>query len=258
MPEIPDLENFARNLNKHFKGKKVKKFTQHPGRVVPNNEKELKKALEKNTLKKVYRSGKELRLLFSDKTLLGLHLMLHGDLHIFENKNDNKFTRVDFLFEDGSGLAVTDWQKSANVRLNPEDKEGIDALDKKLNFSYLKKGMQSSATIKNVLRKQEFIRGLGNAYTDEILWKAKINPYSIAKAIPENKIKDLAKSIKSVLNHAIKHIEKNYPDNLTGEIRDFLKVHNTKKEKSPGGFEIKKEKKGGSNTYYTDEQELYM
>ncbi len=258
MPEIPDLENFARNLNKQFKGKRVKKFTQHDGRVIHNPEKEIKKAVEKATLEKVYRSGKEMRLLFSNKTLLGLHLMLHGDLHLFEKNNENKFTRVEFLFDDNSGLAITDWQKSANIRLNPEDKEGIDALDKKLNFSYLKKGLQSSATIKNVLRNQEFIRGLGNAYTDEILWHAKINPYSVANAIPDEKIKDLAKAIKSVLKHAIKHIEINHPENLTGEIRDFLKVHNSRKEKSPAGYDIKKEKKGGSNTYYTDEQELYM
>jgi formamidopyrimidine-DNA glycosylase len=116
----------------------------------------------------------------------------------------------------------------------------------------------SSATIKNLITDQDFIRGLGNAYTDEILWEARINPYSVASAIPDDKTKALAKAIKSVLKHGIKYIEKHHTDNITGEIRDFLKVHNNKKKESPNGYEIKKEKKGGSNTYYTEEQELYI
>ncbi len=60
-----------------------------------------------------------------------------------------------------------------------------------------------------------------------------------------------------MLKKAITHIEKNHRDNITGEIRVFLRVHNSKKKESPNGFEIKKEKKGGSHTYYTYEQILY-
>ncbi len=72
---------------------------------------------------------------------------------------------------------------------------------------------------------------MGDAYTDEIFWEARISPFSISNAIPDVKIILLPKAIKIVLKNAIKHIEKNHPDNITDEIRDFLKVHNNKKKK---------------------------
>lgn len=259
MPEIPDLENFARNLRKHFQGKKLQKVAVYESRTKSDPESQLKKALEKSTLEDIYRVGKETRFRFSNGNILRLHLMLHGDLYLYDKENEHKFTRAELLFEGGKGLAITDWQKNANIRLVTEEQPGLDALDPKMNYSYLKKKLNaSSATVKNILRDQDFIRGLGNAYTDEILWVAKINPYSVAKAIPDDKIKLLAKAIKSVLKHAINYIATNHPDNITGEIRDFLNVHNSKRKESPNGAEIKKEKKGGSNTYYTDEQELYF
>jgi formamidopyrimidine-DNA glycosylase len=256
MPEIPDLENFARKLNESFKGKKLLKLKVLDNRRFEDSEEDLKKNLEGKKLLNVYRSGKELRFQFSDDVLVGLHLMLHGDFYLFEKKNTNKFTRAELLFEDDKGLALTDWQRNANLRLSPIEKSGIDAMDPKLNFKALKEILQSSGMVKKVLTNQENIRGLGNAYTDEILWEARISPYSTANAIPDEKIKDLAKAIKTVLKRATKHIAKHH-DSITGELRDFLIVHNSKKTHNENGYEIKKEKKGGSNTYYTDEQELY-
>jgi formamidopyrimidine-DNA glycosylase len=207
-------------------------------------------------LEKVYRAGKELRFEFSNKTIIGMHLMLHGKLYAFENKNEQKYTLVEFLFE-GKGLALTDFQRSANIKLNPEDKVGLDALSKSLNFNYLKKALQSKSTIKGRITNQDVIRGIGNAYADEILWEAKINPHSISNKIPDEKIKALAKAIRKVLLEATKQILKTDPEIISGEVRHFLKIHNSKKEKSPGGAAIKVEKKGGS-TYYTDEQELFI
>jgi formamidopyrimidine-DNA glycosylase len=104
---------------------------------------------------------------------------------------------------------------------------------------------------------QKVIRGIGNAYADEILWHALISPLSVCNKIPEDKIKTLAKSIKTVLHDAIKKILKSHPDIIKGEVRDFLVIHNSSKKKSPTGAEIKQTTIGGRKTYYTDEQELY-
>ncbi len=65
-----------------------------------------------------------------------MHLMLHGDLYIFNKKNENKFTIVELLFENNKGLAITDWQGNANIKLNPADNAGLDALDPKINFTF--------------------------------------------------------------------------------------------------------------------------
>jgi formamidopyrimidine-DNA glycosylase len=63
-------------------------------------------------------------------------------------------------------------------------------------------------------------------------------------AIPDEKIKELAKAIKSVLKNAISKIKKKHPGIIQGEVRDFLKIHTKDRSKSPTGSPIKTEKKG--------------
>src|SRR6478609_6999916 len=152
-----------------------------------------------------------MRFLFSNGCVLGLHLMLTGDLIPFEGSNERKSTKVEFYFEDGKNLALTDRFKNAFIKLNPEDKEGIDALDPKLNYSFLKKVLNRKAAIKSILLDQHVIRGIGNGYSDEILWQTRISPFSKANAIPDEKIKELAKTIKKVLKTATDKIYKNHP-----------------------------------------------
>ncbi len=86
---------------------------------------------------------------------------------------------------------------------------------------------------------------------------ARISPFSISNKIPDDKIKELAKAIKSVLKNATKQIKKAYPELLTGEVKEFLKVHHKDKTHSPTGAEIKIDTQGMRKTYYTDEQVLY-
>ena len=257
MPELPDIEVFSRNLKKMYAGKKLSKIKVANNKNIKDSEKELSRALEGQKLKDVYRSGKEMRFLFSNGEILGIHLMLTGDLIPFEGKNDRKSTKVEFHFEGGQNLALTDRFKNAFVKLNPQDKEGIDALDAKLNYSYLKKALNRKAAIKNILLDQNVIRGIGNAYSDEILWQSKISPFSKANAIPDDKIRELAKNIKKVLKNATNKIFKNNPGLIHGEVRDFLDIHTKKKDKSPTGAKIKTEERGMLKTYYTDEQVLY-
>jgi len=256
MPELPDIEVFCRTIKKKYAGKQLSKVKVVQGKKLKDSPKELSAALEGKKLLDVYRSGKEMRFLFSGDTLLGLHLMLTGDLFSFEKKNEHKLAIVEFYFKDGSGLALTDRMKNAHVKLNPTNKKGIDALD--LTYKKLKEILGSrKANIKNVMLDQDTIRGIGNGYSDEILWKSRISPFSIASAIPDEKVKELAKNIKQVLKSATTRISKKYPDLMQGEIRDFMQIHTKKLTESPTGAKIKMADRGMLKTFYTDEQVLY-
>lgn len=259
MPELPDIEVFSRNIKKMFAGKKLSKIKVVNGQKLKDDQKGLSKALEGQTLKDVFRSGKEMRFAFTNKITLGLHLMLTGDLLPFEGKNEKgpKSTIVEFHFADGSGLALADRMKNAKVWLNPEDKEGIDALDAKLNYAFLKKALNRKTNVKNVLLDQNVIRGIGNGYSDEILWQSRISPFSVANAIPDDKIKELGKNIKKILKNATTKISKNYPNLIHGEIRDYMDVHTKKKTETSTGAKIKMADRGMLKTFYTDEQVLY-
>ena len=104
---------------------------------------------------------------------------------------------------------------------------------------------------------QQVIRGIGNAYADEILWDAKISPISQSNKIPADKVRQLVKSIAKVLRNAEKQILKANPDQITGEIRDFLVIHHPRKKRSPTGGEILSKVVASRKTYYTKEQKEY-
>lgn len=258
MPELPDLQVFSRNLSKLLKGKTVKEVSVPTSKKLNVPVKTLQKSLEEQQLKKVERVGKELHLEFGNGQVLGLHLMLRGQLHLFEKKNSNKNTIISLLFDDDTGLAMTDGFKAATPTLNPEERDTVDALSPDMTAAFLEEQLSGTkSAVKNVLLDQQVIRGIGNAYADEILWEAGISPFSAANKIPKSKVKALAKAIKAVLQKAEKQILKEHPDIISGEIRDFMAIHNPKKTESPTGGKILHKAVGGRKTYYTEEQELY-
>lgn len=258
MPEIPDIEVFCRNLKGQLKGKEINTVKVVNGKKLKDTPAELSKALEGQNILDVYRSGKELRIRFSKDVLLGIHLMLTGDLFLFEGKNERKSTIAEIHFKAGPFLALTDRMKNAHVKLSPVDKDGIDALHKDLNQKKLKELFAKRKTaIKNVLTDQDIIRGIGNSYSDEILWHTRISPFSKANAIPDEKVKELATTIKKVLKEATEKIYKNHPGKINSEVKDYLQIHTKRKTESPTGRPILIAERGMLLTYYTDEQVLY-
>lgn len=258
MPELPDLQVFSHNLNKRLHGKTLETVELFPGKKTLVTIDSLKKNLEGQILKKIVREGKELHFYFGNKQVLGLHLMLKGQLHIFEGDNQVKNKIIELVFDDKTGLVMSDFMKIAVPTLNPEPASAPDALSEEVNAGFLKKQLQDNKeNIKSFLLDQKKIRGIGNAYADEILWDARLSPFSICGKIPDAKIKQLAKSIKSVLTDAEEQIIKSNPDLITGEVRDFLQVHTSRKTHTDTGQLIHSKDLKSRKTYYTNEQELF-
>ncbi|PST83611.1 formamidopyrimidine-DNA glycosylase [Pedobacter yulinensis] len=256
MPELPDLEVFAANLDKQFKGKVLKEIDVTVTRKLNVEVPELKKKLEGHKLSSVSRNGKSLLLDFGKDRMLGLHLMLHGELQMKEEGKEPRFPIIGFDFTDGSGFFMTDFQKAATPTLNPVISEVPDAFTmSKEAFLELLAGKKTE--IKSILLDQKFIRGIGNAYADEILWEARIYPFSPAKAIPAKNAEKLYEAMQRVLKNAIAEIRKANPDQLSGELRDFMNIHHSKKTESPTGARIQTRKVGGRTTYFTEEQERF-
>ncbi|MBA3828994.1 MAG: Fpg/Nei family DNA glycosylase [Taibaiella sp.] len=258
MPELPDLQVFSYNLNKILHGKKVKQVEVSVAKKLNVSVAELKEHLEGKAIKSVERVGKELHFTFSNNNVLALHLMLHGQLYIFEDKNTHRYPIITLHFTDGTGLVLTDYQGQATPTLNPAGRDTPDALAKEVNYAFLKRVLDGSkAAVKNILLNQQIIRGIGNAYADEILWKAGIHPFSIANKIPDKQVHALATAIRHVLTNAEKQIRETNPDIISGEVRDFLLIHNSHKTHSPTGAAIQNKTASSRKSYFTDEQELF-
>jgi len=259
MPELPDLQVFRKNLEKKLAGKKLIKVEIQNTFKIDAHESTLQKTLVGKSLKTITREGKELFFYFDNNLILSFHLMLNGKFYFFNGSNSHSNKIIELLFEDKTGLVLTDKDNYANVKFNPEAPAVPDAYSKEFTTEYLKEGLKKRKlkNIKDLLIDQKFLRGIGNAYIDEILWAAKIHPLSKASKIPDEKIKELYTAINKTLTEAEQEIIKRDPEIISGEIRDFLKVHNSRLKHSPTGGTIKKEYIGNRITYYTDEQILY-
>jgi formamidopyrimidine-DNA glycosylase len=258
MPELPDLQAFSHTLSRKLVGKTVEKIHAIHTKKLNVPRQKLKDALLGATLTSLYREGKELYFAFDNGNRLALHLMLKGRLNLFMQNNPEKFAILELVFTDGTGLALADFQRQATPTLNPEPKDAPDALSADAGYKFLKEKLnRSKSIVKKLLTDQKIIRGIGNAYADEILWHARISPFSVCNKIPDDVIRKLARNIRSVLLKAEKKILETQPDLIGGEVRGFLAIHNPDKTHSPTGAKIRIDKTGARKTYYTDEQELY-
>jgi len=260
MPELPDLTIYAENLRKAVVGKRIDSVVHHGSGRLNVTAEELSESLVATEMDDVERTGKQISFRTSSGSVLRVHLMLTGGFVLTSSRELDRLDApiVTISFSDGSALAVTDPKGWAVLALNPTaETEAPDALE--LSAEYLQRifDKKPRALIKSLLLDQSLIGGIGNAYADEILWKARISPKSAAGKLPPEAVASLAEAIPAVLKDAIEQLRKRHPDMVAGEYREFLKVHGPTLKTSPTGAPIIKENVQSKRTYYTEEQTLY-
>ena len=168
----------------------------------------------------------------------------HGPL----NDPYNRFIHVVFSFKNPSTklrtsnqkqLTFCDSRKFGKVTLlsaSPEIRElGPEPLDKEFTFEKFKNRIVGkTGKIKTILMNQSVVAGIGNIYSDEMLWLAKIHPKSEPAKIPDLKLKDLYRAMKKVLNGGIKFGGDSMSDyrNIYGEKGKFQNKHNVYQKKN--------------------------
>lgn len=158
----------------------------------------------------------------------------------------NRFIHFLITFTNGKHLAFCDARKFGKVTLiKTGDKSsthvtdlGPDALDPKMSFELFKKILNKKPTgrIKNVLMDQSVITGIGNIYSDEMLWQSDTHPEELVKNIPEKNLKKMYKSMKPLLQKGIDFGGDSTSDyrNIYGEPGAFQKKHKAyRKTKTP-------------------------
>ena len=127
----------------------------------------------------------------------------------------NRFIRLVFTFSNKKHLAFSDMRKFAKVCLIKTDELeksadlrglGPEPLKKDFNFTIFKERLNKkpNSKIKQVLMDQTIISGIGNIYSDEMLWLAGIHPETKVQKIPAPKLKKLFEAMKKVLEKGIK------------------------------------------------------
>lgn len=262
MPELPDLCIYARNLRKRLLGREVawaEVFNRKKVNVTPEA---FKLATVGHTIQSIERDGKELFFAMSGGQVFSVHLMLCGRFSIVPmDQVHATFSKIVTLGLSGEeALIISDPRGLCRVTLNPPRTAVPDALSPAFSFAYFTKMIAKYPLmgIKAFLIDQKIVKGIGNAYVDEMLWRAKISPKSTCGKIPQEALEALYDAIGWVLDDAIEHLEDLTPDSIAGEERSFLRVHQPKKKFTDEGEAIQVEEIDKKRTYFTASQRMYL
>ena len=252
MPELPEISLYKKYLDETSLNKKIKKIEVLHSGALQSPKEEFEKALKGQKFTISHRLGKYLIAETSGEKSLVLHFGMTGKLEYFRKQEPPKYSRVIFSFDDNEHLAFVCRRKLGKLFLadGPEafrknHELGEDAMD--LNEEeFLQLLEERGVAIKSVLTDQHVLAGIGNVYSDEILYQCKIHPKTKANALSEKETKLLYRKMHEVLQMAIdKEGERSeFPEN-------YLISHRKDGDDCPVcDGKIKKIQVSGRSTYF--------
>ncbi|MFA6585956.1 MAG: DNA-formamidopyrimidine glycosylase [Candidatus Paceibacterota bacterium] len=228
MPELPEVETTVRGLKKTIINLAIKDVwtdlatkdkRQQDTVANPKYFPVFKKEVINKKILSVERKAKNILInLSGDKTIL-IHMKMTG--HLLYNNKD-KYVHVLFSLSNRNFLAFSDIRKFGKITLlHPKGKGtsyragtkigylahlGPEPLDKNFTAKDLEARLikKPNGKIKTVLMDQSIIAGIGNIYSDEILWKVGIHPGKKVAKIKKEEFKKIFKAIQEILNKSIK------------------------------------------------------
>ena len=217
MPELPEVETIVRRLCcggdrvGSILGKQVAQAHLYWARTLSNSsEKQLNNNLKGEVVQEIGRRGKFILIRFHQLSLL-IHLRMSGFLRVEQplEKELQKHDRLMLEFSDGWRLVLNDTRKFGRVWLVSDPREilsalGPEPLDQSLTpSSFHQMLIKRRRQLKPLLLDQTFLAGLGNIYTDEALYLARLNPLRLSSSLLPADSFALLNSIRSVLNEGI-------------------------------------------------------
>lgn len=254
MPELPDVAVFKRYLNRTALHKKIATTRIFDDYVIKEvTPRTIQRRLKDHRFETSRRRGKHLFVqMDSDNGWLALHFGMTGYLDYFKRQDDMpEHTRIRFDFDNGFHLAFVCQRKFGEVRvINDLDRFieehdiGPDALDADFELLESRVGGRQGA-IKSTLMNQKVLAGLGNVYTDEILFQARVHPKTPVSELKVAGMRSVFNAMEDVLEKAID--AEGDPDNMPP---GFLLPHRTEGADCPRcGGKIKKVEVNRRSTY---------
>lgn len=221
MPELPEIEAIKNYLFEKIKNDPISSVQtfQHTVIRTPNVE-DFPKILIGASVNSIQRIGKILKICFKkgeDFIVLYLDHGLTGKLSWKKGKIPTK-TVLEMAFQSGKELIYYDRRLHGSLWLYQASREEDLEVPEKIkdfgpdiltisNDEFLRRAKRFRGEIKGVLTKQSFVTGIGNAYSDEILFDAKIHPFTKRTQLSIKDLESLFASANSILLDSIKSIE---------------------------------------------------
>lgn len=282
MPELPEVQTTINGLKTKVLNRTFVDVWSDWEKTIkkPKNFKQFKKEIKNKKIKKIWRRAKNIIFDLSEGNSLLIHQKMTGHLLAGNwqqmgkewkpirkgplNDPYNRFLHLIFFLDNGEMLALSDARKFAKVelwktdelekeleKLGPEPLEKSFTLERFVNVLKNKKGK-----VKQVIMEPGVIAGIGNIYSSEMLWQAKIHPEKRVEKLSNKELELLYNSIRKVLELAVKLGGESFsdyrkPDGSKGDFDTERKVYKRAGENcSRCGNKIKRIKVGGRSAFF--------
>jgi formamidopyrimidine-DNA glycosylase len=239
VPELPDLTIVAEELARRIAGRTVQSAEAPTPILVRATPAELE-ALAGTTVGRARRRGKFLLLPFErDEAvarLLAANPMLAGRFWITRSgERVRARTGLRLRLDGDEDLRYVDREMLGKLYLVAPDamddipgwtEMGPDADDPELTLDAFRQRIRRHpGELKPLLRNPRFVAGIGNAYSDEILWEARLAPFRRRSTLSDDQVADLYTSMRHVLADATERLRDLVPPEIETQHREFLRVH---------------------------------
>ena len=215
MPELPETETIARDLDRVITGSRITDVTvTRPDVLREATEAELRHRLVDATIARCTRRAKLVVLELSTGDRLVVQPRFTGALLLDDGtlpEAERRYSTVALRFEGGRLLHYRDIRRLGTVTVMSPSRWldysaalGIEPLDREFGPAYLSALLRGSRqAVKKVLMDQRRLAGVGNIYANEALWRARIDPSRPARSLSAPEIRRLHASVVAVLEEAI-------------------------------------------------------
>lgn len=208
MPELPDVEVFRRYLKRTALHHRVVGVSVRDRTVLDVSPRTLARRLSGHRLDRARRHGKFLLVELDDGGVLVLHFGMTGFLERFK-ESPPEHARVILDLDDGSHLAYDDQRMFGEIDLADDADRYIEkrhlgpdalSLDREAFVELLRR---QRGTIKSALMNQHHMAGIGNIYSDEILFHARLHPETPVRRLDDDELRALHRELRRVVQGAI-------------------------------------------------------
>ena len=222
----------------------------------------LKRRTEGKRITDVRRRGKYILLEVGDEKLVVIHLRMTGKLLVLPSDETTEYQRISFLFQEEEKLVLDNMRRFGTLDLLESETEeplaslGLEPFRDEYRWGKFRELFETTQPLKLLLLDQKKLAGLGNIYTNEVLFRAGLNPLLPGKETNTSERKKLFELIPEVLTAAVENSGTTIDTFMDssgdpGNFQNFLRIYNREGEPCENcGTEIVKEQQSGRSTYY--------
>jgi formamidopyrimidine-DNA glycosylase len=216
MPELPEVETIRRELVPLLIGRRIERVVVRRSDIVGYPQPAaFARGLRGRTVKALGRRGKYLVIELDRGSDLVVHLRLSGHLEVVSAGVIPKYERVRFDLSGKKSLSFAEPRVLGRVYLVEHgnypnalagmQRMGEEPVGPKFSADYLGSALRGRrATVKTLLLDQRVCCGVGNIYSDEALFRARVRPTRPAGRVTKEEVNRLARAFRDVLNDGIK------------------------------------------------------